>query len=47
MADQVNGFSEWLAVKAAPSLTPEPLLRQGLDWNHVDHVVRQVLVEVR
>ena len=43
---QVNGLCMFLGLIAAPRLAPEPFLRQGVDGDGVDHVVREVLVQV-
>ena len=43
---QVNGLCVFLGLIAAPRLAPEPFLRQGVDGDRVDHVVREVLVQV-
>ena len=43
---EVNRLCLSLAFVAAPCFTPQPLLGEGLDWNLMDHVVWQVLVQV-
>lgn len=44
---EVDGFGSGLLVVGAPGLAPEPVLRERLDAHLMDHVVRQVLIEVR
>ena len=44
---EVDGFGGGLLVVGAPGLAPEPVLRERLDAHLMNHVVRQVLVEVR
>lgn len=41
--NQIYGFSRALTPVVTPGLAPEPLLRQGLDLDLVDHVVGQIL----
>ena len=36
----------FLGLVTAPRLTPEPLLREGVDRYRVDHVVWEVLVQI-
>ena len=43
---EINGLCLSLALVTAPGLPPQPLLGEGLDGDLVDHVVRQVLVQV-
>ena len=42
---KVDGLCVWLLLITTPRLTPQPLLRQRLDADLVDHVVRQVLTQ--
>ena len=44
--DQIDGLGLGFLSVAAPGLAVEPLLGQGLDGHLVDHVVRQVLIQV-
>ena len=44
---EIDGLGVLETLLAAPRLAPEPLLGQRLDGHLVDHVVGQVLVQVR
>lgn len=43
---QVDGLRVLLGRIVAPRLAPKPLLRQTFDGHLVDHVVRQVLIQI-
>lgn len=42
-AHQVNNFGSLLGLIITPRLTPQPVLREGLDAHLMDHVVGEVL----
>ena len=44
---QVNGFCRWFCFHRAPSLTPQPVLRQTLNRDIVNHAIGKILIKIR